>query len=168
MRILAAIILTATCATAHAKEDHFRCKHDSSNEEISMAIKSEPSSTTIVIRSRDGMRTYFVSQSTSIMYKAETKNSEAPEAFSSIEIDRLSGDLRIQERISYASTKVLAEVCRSNLPVAECRTMMSKVSEADVFLCGTTADGQCPRWLAGMNTYRGAARYVCQPIAKKP
>ncbi|MET0868432.1 MAG: hypothetical protein ABWY35_10045, partial [Pseudorhodoplanes sp.] len=78
------------------------------------------------------------------------------------------GDLRLQERVSQATIAVLADVCRRNVSVTDCRTMMSKVSEADAFLCGTTADGQCPRWLAGMNTYRGAARYLCRPTDKQP
>jgi hypothetical protein len=168
MRTLAAILLLLTCASAQAKDAYYRCKHDSSNEEISMAIQGEAPSTTITIRSRDGIRTYFVSQSSALTYQAETKNSDAPEAYSSLELDRLSGDLRLQERISQAAVGVLADVCRKNISVTDCRTMMSKVSEPDAFLCGTTADGQCPRWLAGMNTYRGAARYLCRPTEKQP
>ncbi len=168
MRKLVPIVLILSCATAQAKDTDFRCKHDSSNEEISLTVEGGASPAAITIRSRDGTRTYFVSESSALTFKAETRNSEAPEAFSSLELDRMSGDLRLQERISYASTKVLADVCRRNLSVAECRTMISKVSDQDAFLCGTTADGQCPRWLAGMNTYRGAARYLCQPAKKQP
>jgi len=164
MRILATIaVLACTCLTVQAKETLYRCAHNSSNEEISLTLKSEDGATTITIGSKNGNRTYFVSETTPGTYRGESKNSEAPEAFSSLELDRFSSELRVQERVSYAVTKVLADVCRKNISVAECRTMVGKVSEADIFLCGTTADGQCPRWLAGVNTYFGAALYKCRP-----
>lgn len=167
MRILIAItILVCAALSAQAKETLYRCAHSSSSEEIALTLQSEGNTTTIAIRSKNGDRTYFVSETTPGTYKAESKNTEAPEAFSSLELDRFSHELRVQERIPHTVTKVLADVCRRGISVAECRTMVSKVSEADAFLCGTTADGQCPRWLAGVNTYFGAALYKCRPAAK--
>lgn len=167
MKILAAILsILFACGIAQAKDSFYRCKHDSSNEEISLAVRSDGTSTTILVRSRNGDRTYYVTKTTPVSYEADTKNVNAPEAFSSLELDRLSGDLRVQERIPNAVTKVLAEACKGNIPVSECNTMMSKVSAEHAFLCMTTQDGQCPRWTAGLNTFKGAARYLCRPTER--
>ena len=101
MRILAAIaVLACTCLSAQAKETLYRCAHNSSNEEISLTLKSEDGATTITIGSKNGNRIYFVSETTPGTYRADSKNSEAPEAFSSLELDRFSSELRVQERVS--------------------------------------------------------------------
>ena len=161
MKTAAVVLLALVGGSAQAKDTFYRCGHDSSYEEISMAIQNDGSATEILIRSQNGDRTYYITKTAPLSYRAETKNSSAPEAYSSLELDRVSNELRIQERISDATASVLAEVCKRNIPISECKAMVDKVNDQHAFLCMTIQDGQCPRWIAGVNTFKGTARYLC-------
>ena len=63
MRTLAAIFLIGLAwGNAQAKDAFYRCGHDSSYEEIAMAIRNDGNAAEILIRSQNGDRTYYITE----------------------------------------------------------------------------------------------------------
>jgi hypothetical protein len=110
----------------------------------------------------DRADSYQIKQRDDIYYRADEASPDAPDAFASLQINRLSGELEVTSRISKDAVELLAGICDRRIPRTECIDRMSKITGGSLAFClfGEPA-ASCDRWRKGTNV-SGPYTYQCK------
>jgi hypothetical protein len=151
-------------------ESYYLCKPDSGLRERSLIIKGDRSGATTIVFPWDTQEDAFrIEETTDLTYVAIQESPKAPDAYGSIELNRVSGDMVATSRISSEAVKLLVEICDKRVPLTECGSRMRSIPGGSWPYCGILGardDIECPKWRNGSNI-AGRFRYQCRSADRK-
>jgi hypothetical protein len=111
---------------------------------------------------------FRITEHDDVYYQADEVSADVPEAFGSLKINRLNGELVVFRRISQKAVKLLVDVCDKTVPVKDCGEQMNEIPGGNNFTCGELAlsFSYCDKWRRGGNI-SGQYRYQCHPTDRK-
>ena len=107
------IALTAQASGVYA-DDYYLCASPRLKEQTPLVVKYSGSVATEVLfvyKRTDRADSYQIKHRDDIFYLADEVSSDAPDAFASLKINRLSGELEVTSRISKEAVQLLANIC---------------------------------------------------------
>ena len=149
-------------------ERYFICKYGQSNLESALIIKGDRSGAkTMTFSWKSNGDEFRIEETTDLYYKAVEASPEASEAYSSLELNRVSGELFMTSRVSNDAVKLLAAGCDKRIQPNECGSRMKSIRGGDLVSCMSTAnDLECSRWRSGTN-FGGRYRYECRSAERR-
>lgn len=156
-------VLTATA------DDYFLCEPRDLKIQSPLVVKYSAGVATeilFVYKQNDRPDSYRVTERNDIYYLADEVSPEAPDAFASLKINRLSGELQFIHRIPMEAVQLLKNVCDKKIPVTECDNRMIRIRGGSWMLCSYSRetmtlidDASCAKWRSGDNI---AGHYILQ------
>ena len=142
--------LTSQIPTAPEKtvlsESYLLCKSEHSKGDKPLIIKSDASSAkSIVFLGKTDADVYTIEKISDLNYIAHSVNEIAPEAYTTLNFNRLTGELTHQSRLPAEVVKILVSVCEKRLDPSECRPRVEKIRGGSLFDCMNTMEFACPR-----------------------
>jgi hypothetical protein len=150
-------------------ESFYVCRPDlKQDKESSLLIKSDSSGAReMVFPWKSDADVLTLEETTDLYYRANAKNSEVSEAYSSIDLNRVSGELFITSRISNDVVKLLVSICDRRAPLSECRSRMENIRGGSLTDCLSVVDDiACSRVRSGTNI-SGRFRYQCRSVERR-
>lgn len=141
-------VLQKSAKTVQPKlsETYFLCKPDSMNKDWPLIIKSRDGvARQIIYPGKTDADVYDVEEITDLLYIANWPNPESIDAFSTMNLNRVTGQLIVQHRLPAKAMSVLFDACDKRIPVTECTPRIEKVGGSWVDCFGLTNDNFCPR-----------------------
>jgi hypothetical protein len=147
-----------------ATDTFFLCKFDLSGKDSALVVQSTKlGAKTLLFPGKTDQDVFRITESTTTQYRAVSDSPDFPEAFATIELNRVSGEMTETLRIPNKSAKLLADICAKKIPPSECRQRIDIIREGDWISCMSVAnDMECPKWLAGSNV-TSRFRFQCRP-----
>jgi hypothetical protein len=145
------------------RENYYLCQWDDPGSgESAMIIRGDSARAKQIIfpwRNNSG-DLFLIGQTTDLHYIAtdtEAKRREVDD--SSLNLDRVTGDLYVTARFSPAAIQLLASICQRHASREECVAGMKQLggSESDCELY----ESACQKWVSG-NNLRITAHYLCR------
>jgi hypothetical protein len=162
--LLITLAFLALASSAYA-DDHYLCESPLVEGRKPLVVKysgSEPTEILFAFKKAGGADSYEIKQRDDIYYRADEISPDAPDAFASLQINRLSGELEVTGRISNEAVQLLASICDRRVPRTECLDRMNKIKGGSLTFCifGEPAVS-CDRWRNGTNL-SGRYTYQCK------
>jgi hypothetical protein len=148
-------------------ESYFICKPEHGRES-SLIIKSEDSAAKeLVFPWKTDADSFFIEKTTEMYYVANNTNPEAPEAHSTIELNRVTGEFTIINRRPRAVVTLLMSICERRVPPTECRERVDRIPGGSWIDCLAIAnDVACPG-LSQNSNISGRFRYQCRAVERR-
>jgi hypothetical protein len=164
-RALFIILGFLALASSAAADDNYLCESPLVEGQKPLVVKySDGAATEIlfVFKKADGADSYLIKERDDSHYRADEASPDAPDAFASLQINRLGGELEVTSRISKDAVELLASICDRRIPHTECIDRMSKIKGGSLTFCifGEPAVS-CDRWRNGTNV-SGRYTYQCK------
>jgi len=156
--------LLALASSAYA-DDNYLCESPLVEGRTSLVVKYDGSAATemlFVFKKADRPDSYRIKERDDTYYRADEISPDAPDAFASLQINRLSGELEVTSRISKEAVQLLASICDRRIPGTECVDRMNKIRGGSLTFClfGEPAVS-CDKWRNGTNI-SGRYTYQCK------
>jgi hypothetical protein len=161
--------LLALASSAYA-DDYYLCESPLVEGQTPLVVKYSGGTATeilFVFKKADGSDSYQIKERDDIYYRADEVSPDAPDAFASLQINRLSGELEVTSRISNEAVQLLASICDRRIPRTECLDRMSKIKGGSLTYCifGEPAVS-CDKWRNGTNI-SGRHTYQCKRTERR-
>src|SRR5947209_1215564 len=144
-------------ASAVKADDHYLCQPKEAGKVIEgsralpLIVKYSGGVATEILfefTHSDRADAYQIKEHDDVYYRADESSPDAPEAFVSLKINRLSGDVEATTRLPTQAVQLLADVCDGRLSMTECKEREKKINPEKLLSeCGMFAKPDyCPRW----------------------
>jgi hypothetical protein len=151
--------------SADYTESYYLCKPDHDGPEKALIIKGDKSGAkTIVFPWHSEADAFRIEQTSDLNYVAVQESPET-EAYGSIELNRITGNMVATRRIPTEAVRLLAEICENRIPRTECASRMKSIRGGSWVDCGLY-DLECPKWRNGSNI-AGRFRFQCRSADRK-
>ena len=162
--LLITLAFLALASSAYA-DDHYLCESPLVEGRKPLVVKysgSEATEILFALKKADGADSYQIKERDDVYYRADEVSPDAPDAFASLQINRLSGELEVTSRISKDAVQLLASICDRRVPRTECIDRMSKIRGGSLTFClfGEPAVS-CDKWRKGTSV-SGPYTYQCK------
>jgi hypothetical protein len=149
-------------------DSYFICKSGQTNRDSALIIKGDHSGAkTMLFPWHSEADEFRIERTTDLYYKAVEARPPVSEAYGSLELNRVSGDLTATSRISSEAVKLLTAICDKRIPPNECRSRIESIGGASWVDCMSVAnDLECPRLRSG-NNISGRFRYECRSAERR-
>lgn len=99
-------------------------------------------------------------------YLASSSDPSNPEQKVTIDLSRVSGDMKLTVYMPREARKVLVNVCEKRVPANQCGSELAKVLGANILTCISTSDPKrCADWEGGSNV-ESVFHYSCKAGAQ--
>lgn len=149
-------------AAPRISESYQLCKTERTNKESALVIKSERGRVTEMVFPWHGdAETFRVDKINELHIIATAADQSGTEGPSTLDFNRVSGDLEVVSRYSNEAVKLLADICEKRIPVDQCAPLMEKIG-GNLWDC-ISADfvNNCKKWTSG-NNFIGRFQYSCR------
>jgi hypothetical protein len=83
---------------------------------------------------------FNIEETTDLHYVAYERNPEAPEAYSSIDLNRVTGEFYIANKLSDGARELLTSICEKRVPGNECEARLKGVKGGGSSDCFSVVD----------------------------
>jgi len=163
------VIQKASRAAPSYSESYFVCKPAQADKGSGLIIKSDSTGAkAIVFAWKTDADTFSIEQTTDLHYLANEPNFRANEAYTSIDLNRVTGEMIITDRRPTAAMKLLQSICDKRTPVDQCVSQMNNISGGDTSDCSRMANDLivCP-YLNTVNNISGRFSYRCASAERR-
>jgi hypothetical protein len=149
-------------------DTYFLCNSELMKRDSTMVVRGDKAGAKLILfPGKTDSDVFRVTETPTTQYTAVRDEAGFPEAFASIETNRISGELIYTARIPFQSAKLLADICNKRIPLTECRPRIDKIRDGDWISCMSVAnDMECPKWVAGSNI-TGRYKYQCRSAERR-
>jgi hypothetical protein len=148
-------------------ESYQLCKTENSSRESALVIKSEGGHAKEMVFPWHGDAEVFrVDQINDLHYIATAAVQSGTEGPSTLDLNRVSGDLEVVSRYSDEAVKLLADICEKRVPGDQCGPLMEKLGGNVLNCFSVDFVSDCKKWTSG-NNFIGRYKYVCRRAEQK-
>jgi len=125
--------------------------------------------TEIIWPSSAETQTYTFTSISDAHYSAIERDPKAQDSPSKIFINRLTGELVLENFISHEARDVLVKACDGKITLDQCKKEQRSIKGGNLFACPSSdrkTSNECARWKNGSNLL-AAFHYVCVPTQRK-
>jgi hypothetical protein len=109
---------------------------------------------------------FLIEQTTDLHYVAKNVEPKPSPTDSSLELNRITGDLYLTSRLKAEAVTLLASICDKRVPPGQCTPGMERLG-GNVFDClGVLVESECQKWTTG-NNFRGRFQYLCKATERR-
>jgi hypothetical protein len=140
---------------------YYLCKWNPGTRESQLQISGDGSGAkTILFPYKGGSDLYRIVEANDLHYFAVEESPAAPEAFASLDIDRLSGEMVFTNRASTAALQLGLDLCENRISLEQCKHRMASLSD-----CLVLPDA-CARFRGG-NNISMRSRFDCRSVERR-
>jgi hypothetical protein len=122
-------------------EAYFLCQPSLGGKDSPLIIKSAGGiAKSMVFPWRSDSDVFSIEETTDLHYVAYERNPEAPEAYSSIDLNRVTGEFSITNKLSDGARELLTSICERRVPHNECESRLETIKGGGSSDCWTMVD----------------------------
>jgi hypothetical protein len=122
-------------------EAYFLCQSSLGGKESPLIIKSVGGNAKSMVFSwRSVLDIFNIEETTDLHYTAYERNPEAPEAYSSIDLNRVTGEFILANKLSDGARDLLTSICERRVPGNECEARLKTIKGGGSSDCWTMID----------------------------